>query len=74
MLHYPLLRSSAYGFYVQCAVFRQPTISLRQSNALLPNAAQRVTCAPIRMLFPQRYFRTGPLTLCVGLFCLDAVF
>jgi len=27
-----------------------------------------------RMLFPQRYFQTGPPTLGVGLFCLDGVF
>ena len=62
------------SFYVLCLCFQLPTINLYQSNALLPDAAQYVTCASIRELFPQRYFQSGPPTLCVGLFCLYVMF
>ena len=51
------------GFYELCCVFRLPTNNLYQPVSPICLVAsylwvvdQYVTCAPIRMLFPQRYF------------------
>ena len=71
-LRYLLLRSYAKSFYVLQCFNCQHSISVNPA-VLLPDAAQRVRVLLYGCSF-SAVFQTGPLTLCVGCFCLYAFF